>query len=184
MTHLDHVALVVPRLEPATSGLTGPGIPMGPVEEFPAEGTREIYIGEGSAKLLLLQPLSKKGPYAKALGKRGPGLHHIALHTPQLDEFLGRVRGWLMHPKSLETMARSRTAWMARPGVPVLIEVQETDSEAAPPENPWVESIEIPGELDELTPKAGLSRSPDQETWLTIRGRRLSARRVAQGDID
>ena len=33
--------------------------------------------------------------------------------------------GWLLHPKSIKTIKQSQTAYLARPGFPGLIEVQE-----------------------------------------------------------
>lgn len=179
MTHLDHVALLVPHLEPALERLGDLAEWIGPIEEFPSEGTREVYIGEGPGKLLLLEPISSSGPYARALAKRGPGLHHVALNTSNLDAFLAEVRGWLLHPVSLETVEKSRTAWFARPGVPTLLEVHE--SAASPSTQALVRGIEVPGDLEKLTPRAGLSPSPDGETRLTIHGVRRSARDLATG---
>ena len=171
MSALDHVALVVPELEPVVERLGLAPELIGPIEEFPSEGTREVYVGNGTASLLLLQPLTSDGPYARALGKRGPGLHHVALRTPDLEEFLRGVRGWLLHPASVDTIARSRTAWLARPGVPTLVEVQEASAAEG---EPLVTAVEVPGPLDALTPSAGLDASPDGTIRLTVAGRRRS----------
>ena len=170
---LDHVALVVQRLEPVLERLGHIADQVGPIEAFPSEGTREVYVGESAAKLLLMEPTSSEGPYARALAKRGPGLHHVALNTPNLKEFLGGVRGWLLVPASVETIAKSNTAWLARPGTPTLLEVHEAEPVSG---DPLVSTVELPGLTDQLHPQAGLTVSPDQEAWLTIGGRRMSAR--------
>ena len=172
MTQLDHIALVVPQLEPVLARLDHVAGQIGPVEAFPSEGTREVYVGEGAAKLLLMEPTSSEGPYARALAKRGPGLHHVALHTPDLAGFLGEVRGWLLLPASAQTIANSKTAWLARPGVPTLLEVHEAPLTSG---EPLVSAVELPAELGNLYPTAGLTRSPDEATWLTIGGVRMSA---------
>lgn len=59
--------------------------------------------------------------------KRGPGIHHLAIDVLDLDGFLNAISGsgWLLHLNSLKTMKDYRTAYLARPGFPALIEVQE-----------------------------------------------------------
>ena len=55
---LDHVALVVEHLEPVLERLRPLDLPIGPIDDFPEEGTREVYLGSGAARLLLMQPTS------------------------------------------------------------------------------------------------------------------------------
>ena len=121
---LDHIALLVSELEPVLERLSELGLPADEIETFPGEGTREVYLGdpERPARLLLLQPISP-GPYARALAKRGPGLHHVALRVADLDVFASQIPGWLLHPHSLESRAAASTLWLARPGVGTLLEV-------------------------------------------------------------
>ena len=140
----DHVALVVRELEPVVQRLADLGVVAGEVEEFPDEGTREVYLGEGSqpGKLLLLQPLGSEGPYARALAKRGPGLHHVAFHVAKAEEFLLEHPGWLLHPHSLDSFDRYRTLWLARPGEGTLVEVHQ--GEASYAGGPLVERLEVP----------------------------------------
>lgn len=182
MAQLDHVALVVPHLETAVERLRdhckSAAEQVGPIEAFPSEGTREVYVGSGGARLLLMEPTSAEGPYSDALAKRGPGLHHVALTTPDLDGFIESLHGWLLHPRSLATIASSRTAWLARPGVPTLIEVHE----AAPlDELDLVSAVEIPADLGALTPIAGLSSSPDGHSWITVGGVRVGVVSLVSG---
>jgi methylmalonyl-CoA/ethylmalonyl-CoA epimerase len=167
---VDHVALVVRRLEPVLERL--PRLDPGPIEDFPREGTREVYLGDGAARLLLMQPTRPDGPYGRALAKRGPGLHHVAVNVPDLDAFLARVRGWLVVPACVPGLASARTAWLARPGVAALLEVHEGEPPAGPP---LVERIELPGPLP-VEPRPGLAPSDDGEVWLTIAGERRCAR--------
>ncbi len=127
---LDHVALLVRDVDAACVAAVAFGHPVGSVQDFPGEGTREVYVGEEGqrARLLLMQPLGDSGPYARALARRGPGLHHVALDVPDIDAFLARIAGtgWLLHPATVRTLAAGRTAWLARPGAGALIEVHET----------------------------------------------------------
>ncbi|MEO7819737.1 MAG: VOC family protein [Actinomycetota bacterium] len=169
MSHqLDHVALVVHRLEPVLERLDW--LETGPIEDFPSEGTREVYLGVGSGRLLLMEPTNGEGPYARAFAKRGAGLHHVAINVPDLREFLGCVRGWLLVPALLQEVARTRTAWLARPGVATLLEVHEAErAEGAA----VVEQVELPGPLP-VDPRPAMFPSNDDGVWLTIAGRRRS----------
>lgn len=172
---LDHVALVCPALEPVLERLAELGVePSGPIEAFPAEGTREVYLGVGTARLLLMEPTSADGPYGRALARRGPGLHHVAVCVGDLDTFLADVHGWRLLPVSLETIARSRTAWLACRGVATLLEVQEGPTPQGPP---LVEALEVP-QISQVSPRVGLTPS-DSGVWLTIGGRRLQASALA-----
>lgn len=169
MSHaIDHVALVVRRLEPVLERLDGLGA--GPIEVFPDEGTREVYLGVGLGRLLLMEPTNAQGPYARALAKRGAGLHHVAMNVPDLGEFLGSVRGWLLVPACVQDLARTRTAWLARPGVATLLEVHEAERVEG---TAVVEQVELPGPLPvDLRP--AMLPSGDGGVWLTISGRRRS----------
>ncbi len=124
---LDHVALLVASIE-ATLRRLGLSADPSAIEEFPGEGTRELYLGdEGTpGRLLLMQPIGP-GPYEKALRKRGEGLHHIAFSVEDLPAFIESMSGtgWLLHPQSLRTMKRFKQVWLCRPGVKALIEVSK-----------------------------------------------------------
>lgn len=170
-TMIDHVALLVPRLEPALAGARALGLEVGPIEAFPGEGTREAYCGpaDAGARLLLLEAAGP-GPYARALVRRGPGLHHVAVGVADGPAFAA-ASGWLLHPRTLTT--QPRTLWLARPGVGTLIEVMHGVSAGG--EAPVVEAIEVAGPATLLAP-LGLTPSADGAAWLRIGGRRVAAR--------
>jgi hypothetical protein len=69
----------------------------------------------------------KPGAYKRAMDKRGPGVHHLAIDVINLESYIESLAGsgWLLHPKSLKTIRESQTAYLARPGFPSLIEVRE-----------------------------------------------------------
>lgn len=166
---LHHVALLVPRLEPALAGVRALGLEAGPIEAFPAEGTREAYCGQGAARLLLLEATGP-GPYRRALAKRGPGLHHVAVAVPDGPAF-ATSSGWLLHPRTLAT--QPQTLWLARPGVGALVEVLHGSRPDDGP--PVVEAVEVAGPAALLAP-LGLRPSADGAAWLVLRGRRVAAR--------
>ena len=126
---LNHVAFLVESIESVLEKNIFETSLLGKIEEFPSEGTRELYIGSTRqmGKLLLMQAHGP-GPYQHALLKRGPGLHHLALDVLDVQEFVASLAGsgWLLHPKSLEFYKSMKQVWLSRPGVPVLIEVNES----------------------------------------------------------
>lgn len=162
MTNLEirpsHVALLVKSVEQSAQFLQSKGFEVGPAEEWEGEGTKEIYVERERCNSLLLMEPAKPGAYQRALEKRGPGLHHLAIDVLSMTDFLKAISGfgWLLHPRSIETIAQSKTAYLARPGFPALIEVQEKDhlSEQAS----FVTKIEIPlaENLARLLPAVGL----------------------------
>ncbi len=59
------------------------------VEEHGVEAVL-LEVGEGHVELL--RPLSDETAVGKFLAKRGPGLHHVAYQTDDIDRTLGAVR--------------------------------------------------------------------------------------------
>lgn len=128
MSILDHVALLVEDVEAAAPRVAALGLEAGPIERFPGEGTVEQYHGSDrcDARLLLIQPAHDESPYARALRKRGPGLHHVALRHPAPEDYVLELAGWLLHPQSLRSREHG-TLWLARPGIGCLIEIARSD---------------------------------------------------------
>lgn len=129
MNILNHVALLCKSVDRSAARLAALGLPIGPREIWDGEGTAEIYIGDtkGARGLLLLMESVKDGAYRRAMEKRGPGLHHIAVDVPEINAFIPTASkfGWFLHPRSLESYAKHKTIYLARPGFPALIEVEE-----------------------------------------------------------
>ncbi len=131
-TVLNHIALLVPNAVKAAEYLRQFDFKIGPAQPWEGEGTLEVYVGDLDSQmgnLLLMEPV-KEGAYTRAMTKRGPGLHHIAIDVLNLKTFIDELSGtgWLLHPKSLKTVEDTQTAWLVRPGVPALIEVQQRDT--------------------------------------------------------
>jgi catechol 2,3-dioxygenase-like lactoylglutathione lyase family enzyme len=158
---MSHVAMLVPSVDRSAVVLAEHGFSIGQAEIWEGEGTREIYVGgkDRSATLLLMEPVLE-GAYTRAMAKRGAGLHHIAIDVLDLEGYLERIAssGWLLHPKSLDSIRKSRTAWLARPGIPALIEVQGRDS--IPAGEPFITQIALPtgGDTARLFSALGLER--------------------------
>lgn len=176
----DHIGILVCDVMAGLESLPPEDWPIGEIETFPQEGTKEVYIGPASAsgRLLLLEPIGE-GPYRDALQKRGPGLHHIAINVDDVMAFTGRISGsgWYLHAKSLITFEKHHTVWLARPGVPLLIEVVQTNSAAESERAPFVSRIEapLPENKPLLSSALGIDQflpSPEPKVYLTIDGDR------------
>jgi catechol 2,3-dioxygenase-like lactoylglutathione lyase family enzyme len=178
--NLDHVALLVSSLERSLERLEESGLAAGPIESFPSEGTREVYLGDPDrpARLLLLEATAE-GPYQRSLRKRGPGLHHVAFEAPELEAFAAQVRGWLLHPHSLQSHKGANTLWFARPGVGTLLEV--TRGTPLPGELQLQVGVSLQDEaLGSLLEVArGLEAAPAAGGWLEVGGRRFDLTEVA-----
>lgn len=182
---LSHVAILVKSVDCSVAYLREFGFPIGIKETWDGEGTAEIYVGgEGSATLLLMEPIAE-GAYTRAMSKRGPGLHHIGIDVEDVTQFVDEIlgSGWLLHPHSLRSFAKTKTIWLTRPGVASLIEVHERSTNDA---RAFISKIEMPmDERSRSMMKAlklnQIHLSPDQDVYLTMLGQRLSVRAITQG---
>lgn len=86
---LDHVALAVPDIAEAAAlheRLTGARCSA--VETLPAQGVRVAFVGS----VELLEPLGAETTVGRFLERHGPGLHHVAYRTDDIDAELDRLR--------------------------------------------------------------------------------------------
>lgn len=181
---LSHIALLVPSVEAAAKFLNTNGIETNDPETFESEGTKEIYVGSYATQkglLLLLEPTTE-GPYRRAMIKRGPSVHHVAIDVLDVEAFAHKAQsvGWELHPMTVDTMAY-KTAWLFLKGIPTLIEVHQKKELSRKPAK--VSKLELP-----LQPKhvplfdgIGLGEivSSGEEVSLTVDGRKLSFAQIA-----
>ncbi len=90
---LDHVAIAVPSIAealPLYELLTcGAGSPTELVE---AQGVNVAFVGEGTGRIELIEPISPESPVGRFLQRRGPGLHHLAYRVTDLATTLARLK--------------------------------------------------------------------------------------------
>ena len=95
---LDHVAIAVPQLDEAIVRFVEDlGLELTGTEDVQSARTRTAFLPvSGPTTIELITPLDGAGPVAKHLDKRGPGLHHLAFRTDDLDADVARLRarGW------------------------------------------------------------------------------------------
>jgi methylmalonyl-CoA/ethylmalonyl-CoA epimerase len=117
---INHIAIAVENLDIAVSkyrdALDVKDIELETVE---SEGVQVAILHLENANIELLEPINDSSPIQKFLEKRGSGLHHIALETPNIEgevsrmegcgiQFLGKIRDGsagtkvtFIHPKSM-----------------------------------------------------------------------------------
>jgi methylmalonyl-CoA epimerase len=89
---VDHIAIAVPSIaaaQPVFEQLTGGTA--SPRERVEAQGVDVVFIGGGTARLELIEPLSPESAVGRFLAKRGQGLHHIAYRVDDLATTLNEL---------------------------------------------------------------------------------------------
>ena len=118
---IDHIAIAVNDVEASAKVYQKAlGIDKIEFETVESEGVKVAIIPMENGRIELIQPTNEDGPIKKFLDKKGPGLHHLALETDNIEgevermegcgvQFLGKVRPGsagtkvtFIHPKSLE----------------------------------------------------------------------------------
>ncbi|MDB3956688.1 methylmalonyl-CoA epimerase [Candidatus Nitrosopelagicus sp.] len=118
---IDHIAIAVNDVEASAKVYQKAlGIDEIEFETVDSEGVKVAIIPMENGRIELIQPTKDDSPIKKFLDKKGPGLHHMALETDNIEgevermegcgvQFLGKVRPGsagtkvtFIHPKSLE----------------------------------------------------------------------------------
>jgi methylmalonyl-CoA epimerase len=90
---IDHIGVAVDDLDAAIE-LYGGRFEMREQhrETVEEQGVEAVLLEVGEGHVELLRPLSEDSAVGKFLSTRGPGLHHVAYQTDDIDRTLGAVR--------------------------------------------------------------------------------------------
>lgn len=118
---IDHIAIAVNNVEESAKVYKEAlGVDDVEFETVDAEGVKVAIIHLGNGRIELMEPTNDESPIKKFLDKKGPGLHHMALETDNIEgevsrmegcgvRFLGKIRPGsagtkvtFIHPKSLD----------------------------------------------------------------------------------
>ena len=90
---IDHIGVAVEDLDAAIA-LYGERLDLELVhrETVESQGVEAVLLDVGENHVELLRPLSPDTPVGKFLAKRGPGLHHVAYQTTDIDGTLAALR--------------------------------------------------------------------------------------------
>jgi methylmalonyl-CoA/ethylmalonyl-CoA epimerase len=90
---LHHIAIAVHDLDAALAFYRdGLGLEVTERRQVPQEGVEIAFLSAGAGKIELLQPLDEESGVARALNKRGEGLHHICLVVEDIEAAMERLR--------------------------------------------------------------------------------------------
>jgi methylmalonyl-CoA/ethylmalonyl-CoA epimerase len=93
MNGLDHVAILVSDLDAAIALFRDVyGLALSEVEEVPSEKVKVAIFGHGAGRIELVSPTGPDSPMAKAIEKRGEGLHHICLEVPDIASAMAALK--------------------------------------------------------------------------------------------
>ena len=117
---IDHIAIAVTDVEESAKVYQEVlGVHNVEFETVESEGVKIAIIHLENGRIELMQPTNDTSPIKKFLDKKGPGLHHMALETDNIEsevsrmegcgiQFLGKIRPGsagtkvtFIHPKSL-----------------------------------------------------------------------------------
>lgn len=91
---IDHIGLAVADLDAAVAlHAELYGLRVLHRERVVDQGVEAVLLDAGESHVELLAPLGEATPVGRFLARRGPGLHHLAYLTEDLDAELARLRG-------------------------------------------------------------------------------------------
>jgi methylmalonyl-CoA epimerase len=84
-TRIDHLGIAVESIAAARGFYEALGLRVVQEETVEHEGVRVAMLPLGEGRVELLEPLGPETVVGRFLSKRGPGLHHIALHVDDIE---------------------------------------------------------------------------------------------------
>ena len=90
---IDHVGVAVEDLDEAVALFSERlDMPVQHRETVAAQGVEAVLLGVGESHVELLRPLAPETAVGRFLERNGPGLHHVAFGTDDIDSALNAVR--------------------------------------------------------------------------------------------
>ena len=90
---IDHIGVATEDLEGSLQLYEQTlGMPLAHRETVESQGVEAVLLDVGENHVELLAPLGEDTPVGKYLAKKGPGLHHVAYQTADIDAELERLK--------------------------------------------------------------------------------------------
>lgn len=90
---IDHVGVAVDDLDEAVALYSERlGMPVEHRETVEEQGVEAVLVGVGEGHIELLRPLAAETPVGRFLDRNGPGLHHVAYETNDIQSALDAAR--------------------------------------------------------------------------------------------
>lgn len=117
MTRIDHLGIAVESIAAARAFYEALGLHITHEETIEHEGVRVAMLPIGQTRIELLEPLHEDSAVARFLKKRGPGLHHVALHVDEIAATLAalKARGIRIISEEIQTGAGGHLYFFVHP---------------------------------------------------------------------
>lgn len=116
ITKIDHLGIAVRSLDEAIPYYENVlGLKCEGREEVESQKVKTAFFAAGEVHLELLEPTADDSPIAKFLEKNGPGIHHIAFATDQIEGQLAQAKDQgvrLIHEVPFEGAAEKLVAFL------------------------------------------------------------------------
>jgi methylmalonyl-CoA/ethylmalonyl-CoA epimerase len=113
---IDHIGVAVEDLDEAISLYRDRlGMQLQHRETVEELGVEAVLLGIGDGHVELLTPAAPDSPVGRFLDRRGPGMHHVAYQTDDIDSALESVRAsglQLIDERPRAGILRSRVAFV------------------------------------------------------------------------
>lgn len=117
MSKIDHLGIAVESIAAARSFYEALGLSVTDEETVEHEQVRVAMLPVGNSRIELLEPLREDSAVGRFLKKRGPGLHHVAIHV---DDIAGtftalKARGVRLISEQIQTGAGGHLYFFVHP---------------------------------------------------------------------
>jgi len=117
MTRIDHLGIAVESIAAARTFYEALGLRITHEETIAHEQVRVAMLPTGGSRIELLEPTSPDSAVGRFLQKRGPGLHHVALHVDDIAATLASLKqqGVRIISKEIQTGAGGHLYFFVHP---------------------------------------------------------------------
>ena len=90
---IDHIGIAVKSLtEAAAIYENALGLKVNAYDQVDEQGVRIAMLNIGESRIELLEPTGAESPIEKFMGKRGEGIHHIAVTVEDIEKTLEQLK--------------------------------------------------------------------------------------------
>jgi len=134
---IDHIAIVVPKLEEALLFYQGTlGLDLARIERIDEQEVTVAFLPTANGEIELLEPTNTTSGVARFLEKHGAGIHHVCLEVDDLRKTLAELRArgvQLINDEPLTGSDGKRIAFIhPKSAFGVLVELYELPSSPLP----------------------------------------------------
>src|SRR5690606_22941817 len=90
---IEHIGIAVKNLQESNKLFEKLfGVPAYKEEEVASEGVKTSFFMNGPNKIVLLEATNSDSPIAKFIGKKGEGIHHLAVDVEEIVAEIARLK--------------------------------------------------------------------------------------------